>query len=243
MENKLEHLAEFQKVLINYHISEHGKKVLKETRLVLLVAPSAGGRNTVINELLKTGNYHFIISDTTRQPRTNNGVLEKNGREYWFRSENEMLADLRKGEFLEAEIIHGQQVSGISIRDLLKAKDENKIPITDVDIGGISNIINAKPDTIAIVLLPPSFEEWQRRLSSRGRLPNDEYNRRMQTAQTIFYRAIQNSAFNFVINDMVQHAAKQVDDIVQGNPDIKIQTQARKLLKQLNEDITEYLGG
>ncbi len=34
-----------------------------------------------------------------------------------------MLNDLENGKFLEAEIIHAQQVSGISIRELKKADD------------------------------------------------------------------------------------------------------------------------
>ena len=44
-------------------------------------------------------------SATTREPRENNGILEQNGREYFFRDETEMLADIKAGNFLEAEVI------------------------------------------------------------------------------------------------------------------------------------------
>src|SRR5690348_10605533 len=106
--NQLQHQAEFRKALADYRISDAGKKLLRDIRLLLFVAPSATGRNTIIQELVKTGNYHFIVSDTTRQPRMNNGVLEENGREYWFRSEEEMLDEIEHGDFIETAVIHNQ---------------------------------------------------------------------------------------------------------------------------------------
>lgn len=237
MQNNLLRLSEFKEVLSHYHISDASRQILTQTKLVLLVAPSAGGRNTIIQELLKLSDYYFVVSDTTRQPRVNNGVLEKSGQEYWFRTEDEMLYDLKQGKFLEAEIIHGQQVSGISIRELKKAHDNNKIAITDVDIGGISSIIHAKPDTVAIAVLPPSFEEWQRRLSIRGPIEVGEYKRRMQTACKIFEQAASHSKFVFVINDNLDHAVEQINHIAKkGMTDAKKEEQARKLATKLLED-------
>src|SRR5688572_22018689 len=100
MANKLEHLKEFQEILADYHISSSGKKILANTKLALLVGPSSAGRNTIIDALVKTGEYHSIVSDTTRKPRSNNGVTETDGVEYWFRTEEDMLGDLRAGKFL-----------------------------------------------------------------------------------------------------------------------------------------------
>ena len=233
MENQLTNLLEFTDILATYRVSPRALKSLKSVKLVLLVAPSAGGRNTLINKLLTTGRYNFIVSDTTRRPRVNNGVLEQNGREYWFRSEGQVLADLKSGEFLEAEVIHSQQVSGISIRELEKASLDHKISVTDVDIGGIKQILEAKPNVTAIMILPPSFEEWQQRLSARGRLHDDEYNRRMQTAAKIFTEAMTNNDLVFIISDSLEQSAKQVDDIVRGKIDSKVQNKAHKLLKTL----------
>ena len=241
MENHLSHLDEFTDILSGYRVSQRAQKSLKSVKLILLVAPSAGGRNTLINKLLTTGRYNFIISDTTRRPRINNGVLEQNGREYWFRSEEEVLSDLKKGEFLEAEIIHAQQVSGISIRELEKASLDNKISVTDIDIGGIKNIIKAKPDVIAILLLPPSFEEWQRRLNSRGQLHDDEYNRRMQTAVNILTDAKTNKDLIIIISDVLEHSAKQVDDILKGKIDLDVQKKGHELIENLLIKITSTL--
>jgi len=233
MENHLTHLDEFTDILANYQVSARAQQSLKSVKLVLLVAPSAGGRNTLINKLLASGRYNFIVSDTTRRPRINNGILEQNGREYWFRSEEQVLSDLKNGELLEAEVIHSQQVSGISIRELEKASLDQKISVTDVDIGGIKNILKAKPDTVAILVLPPSFEEWQRRLNSRGQLHDSEYIRRMQTAEKIFAESITNKDLVVIISDSVDRSAKQVDGIVNGEVDPKTQDEAHNLIQDL----------
>lgn len=158
--SELRLFSQFEAALRDYHYSDRAKEILAQTKLVLLVGATASGRNTTIRELLKTDRYHFIISDTTRAPRKNNGVMEQNGVEYFFRSEEQMLEEIQNGEFLEAEIIHGRQVSGISIRELEKANQEHRIAINDVDIGGIQNVMALKPDTIPILMLPPSFDIW-----------------------------------------------------------------------------------
>lgn len=232
----------FEAALANYHISDRAKKILDDNKLVLLTGPSSSGRNTIIDFMLGMGSYHFIVSDTTRPPRVNDGVLEQNGREYWFRKEEEMLQDIENGEFLEAELIHGQQVSGISIRELEDAISEHKIAINEVDIGGMQTVLAAKPDTVAIFILPPSFDEWQRRMTARGTMNPDEFKRRMQTAERIFKEAAESSYAKIVINETVTQAAHQIDDIVQGRGiDDASQTRGRQLAKELLEQTRALL--
>jgi guanylate kinase len=212
----LKHHQEFKDVLANYHMSERAKTALEGLHLVLLVAATSTGRNTVINELVKNYDYYFIVSDTTRPPQFRDGKMEESGVQYFFRSEEDMLNDLKAGEFFEAELIHEQQVSGISIRELEKSKNLNKIAITDVDIGGINNALKAKPDIKPIFLLPPSFEEWQNRLTGRGRMTEHEVRNRLRTAEKIFDQGLHNNKFNFVIAEDVPHSAAVINDIVHG---------------------------
>lgn len=238
----LVHRELFKEALANYRISERGQQVLANTKLVLLTAATASGRNTIIDYMLQSGKYHFIVSDTTRQPRINNGVLEQNGREYWFRNEADMLKDIKRGEFLEAELIHDQQVSGISIRELEKARRENKIAINEVDIGGFLAVLQARPTTVAIIILPPSFEEWQRRIAGRGAMSSVEFKRRMETAARIFKVAIQNKQAILVINDTIEGAAQRIDQIThEGIVDTQSQEQGRALAAQLYAQTKELL--
>lgn len=241
MENKLKYLTEFIDLLSRYQTSDHSKQILAGTNLVLMVAPSAAGRNTIIQELLKSGKYHFVVSDTTRHPRENNGNLEHNGREYWFRPEEEVLADVKAGNFLEAAVIHGQQVSGISVRELVRARDEARIAITDIEINGVHNVIQAKPDVKAIFVMPPSFEQWMHRLDGRGTLSMAEKRRRMHSAVKEFKAALKHPYFRFVINDTLDHAVEQINAIAHGKLDRHVETEGRDLAQKLCDETTTWL--
>lgn len=240
--NELKHLDEFKKILANYHVSDESKDILKDTKLMLFAAATSAGRNTIFKELLKTGHYHYIISDTTRKPRVNDGVPEKNGVEYWFKTEEEMLDNLRTGKMLEAAVIHNQQVSGISMDELKKARDENKIAITDIEVVGTDNIEGAKPDTVSLFIIPPSFEEWQRRLKHRGRLELSEYNRRLQSAAKEFKVALAKDYYWIIVNDNLADVVQYVDNIGQGLlPGKETQAKNRAVLQDLLEKTEAYL--
>lgn len=238
----LKYLDEFQTLLQNYTISNATKVVLRQTDLLLLVAPTSSGRNTIIRELIKTGNYHYIVSDTTRKPRINDGILEKNGREYWFRTEEQVLADLRAGRFIEAAIIHNQQVSGISVRELETAHRQGKIGVTDIEIVGVQTIVRIKPDTKAVFVLPPNFEEWQRRIKHRGKMSSQELYRRMQSAYREFMAALDHNYYLFVINDNLLAAVEQINHIARFGQQLpEQQAKGRQLAEQLLIETKSFL--
>jgi guanylate kinase len=232
--NELKHKAEFHKLLDGYRLSDESLLTLSQTKLVLLAAPTSSGRNTIIKQVLKTGDYYFIVSDTTRQPRVNDGVLEQNGVEYWFRKETDVLEDIRDGKYLEAAVIHDQQVSGISVRELQKATDAGKIAITDAEIAGVRNAVHYKHDTIPVFIVPPSFDEWQHRLKHRGHMEPDEFKRRMESAVVEFQDALDNDYYRFVINDTVENAAEQVNRLAKLDEfDTELQVKGRQLIERL----------
>lgn len=241
MENRLEHLDEFNSIIWQYEVSKEGQAILNKTKLVLMLAPSSTGRNTLIKELLKTGEYHYIISDTTRRPRINNGVHEQNGVEYWFRTEAEMLEDLRAGKYLEAEVIHNQQVSGISIRELQQACDKNKYAVTDIDLKGLETVVAAKPDTVPLLILPPSFDEWQKRMNGRGVLNRQEKRRRLETAVRILTAGITHPYFKYIINDHFETSVGKVHKILTNGVVEADQISGKQLIHQLLEDTNSWL--
>ena len=212
---QLQRYDDFARILPNYHISDAGKELLKDIKLTLLVSVTSAGRNAIITELVKTGAYEQIVSHTTRPMRSNNGVMEQDGVEYFFRSEDEFMADLEEGEFLEAEIIHEQQVSGIHLRELRVANDHGKIAVNEVEILGAANIHSVKPDTNVIFVLPPNYQEWMRRLTNRGEMSQDEYLNRLRSAETEIEAAINSDFYSLVINDELDDAVAAVRRIVE----------------------------
>lgn len=238
--NKLKKQKQFDSLLRNYH--PHLDIFSSQYRLVILVSVTGGGRNTIIKELLKTNKYHYLVSDTTRKPRINLGISEVNGREYWFKSEEEFIEGLEKGQYLEAAIIHNQQVSGINISEIENANKDNKIPITDIEIEGAKSLLKKKIEVTAIFLLPPSFKQWMERLDRRGSLGTDEKRRRLNSALKELEYAIKSDSFFFISNDDLKETVEVVDKfITQGDPSICNQEIVREKAKILLQELKSYL--
>jgi len=227
----------FTRVLASYSPSPQQLSVLKQTPFVLLAAPTAAGRNTLIRALLEKDTYYYIVSDTTRPPRSNNGVPEQDGHEYWFKSEEEFLEDLNAGLYLEAAIIHDQQVSGISMREIEKAHQAGKIAITDIDVQGCRTLEKLSDNIIPIFILPPRFETWMERLDRRGVMHEAEKKRRLASAASEIDYALLSGTFTFIINDSLESAVKQLDAIVQKNDDITLQQEAIMHARQLLHEL------
>lgn len=238
----LQHLHEFEKALKYYNPSLEIIDLLKVMQLVLLVAPSAAGRNTLIKNLIMTGRYYFIISDTTRSPRINNGVPERNGVEYWFKSEEEFLLGIKHGFYIEAAVIHRQQVSGISLQELRRAKDSGMVAITDIDIQGCDNIKSLSDTTIPVFVLPPNFDEWMHRLDGRGAMEPAEKRRRLESAAEEIQLALERAYFKFVINWDLRLTVEEIHEhIISKNFGTAEQISARNHAKQLLADLHDYL--
>lgn len=239
---KLDKLEEFKSVLKDYMPSKESIDILQDTKFILLVGPTAAGRNTLINILLDTNRYHFVVSDTTRKKRYNSGVLEKNGLEYWFKSENDVLQGLKEGLYLEAAIIHNQQVSGISVDELIKAHNIGKIPINEIEVVGASKINSYSSNALFIFLLPPTFDVWMDRLRNRGEVDEEEVKRRLISAQNEIAEALNQDFYQFVINNEIHEAAQAVDELANGRrPDPEKQQKGRNHAEQLALDVQLYL--
>jgi guanylate kinase len=241
--NELKHSAEFRSVLTGYNLSPAALDILKQTHLVLLDGPTSSGRNTIINGLVETGDFYHIVSDTTRHIREKNGrPIEKNGREYWFRSEADVLDGLRRGQYMEAAVIHNQQVSGCSISELSKALAAKKIAVKDIEPAGARTIHDLKPDATIIFVLPPSFEVWMQRLLGRGGIPVEELRRRLESARAELTAALANDYYTFVINDKIDDTITAVHVIAKfGQLSPLAQRHGRQLAEKLKKVTEKHL--
>lgn len=238
----LQHKKEFEDAIANLHVSERAQKALARARMVALSGVAGGGRNTVINYLVEHyPQFQFMISDTTRPPKLRNGVMEKHGVNYYFRTEEEMLHDIRAGEFIEAEIIHNQQVSGTSVREIERATDAGKIAVNDFEYLGAQNIHTIKPDAIIIGLVPPSYDEWIHRLRNREEMSEQEFLNRMETARSVLRNMLDKPYFRLVINDTVERCAADVVDVVVGTYNSAKEERAREVAEQLLNRVSEEL--
>lgn len=223
----------FKKVLKDYAPSTEARQLLANMPLVILQGISGSGRNTLIDYLVQDGTFHQILSDTTRPPKLRNGIMERNGVQYYFRDEESFLDDLQKGLFLEAELIHDQQVSGISIRELMRAVDSGRTPINEVAREGVISIRQSKPDTTFIFVVPPSYEIWLERLANREIMSEQELANRKHSAISEIETAFAAPDFHFVVNDEVSHAAVLIKQLASGQENKDEDIHARSIAEDI----------
>ncbi len=196
-------MTDTERLISEYTPNEAGVELLRDTELVLLVGITGAGKNTVLNELVKTGEYHDLITTITREPRYNNGILEQDGVEYYFVSEERAIQLLEAGEYVEVSPVHGR-IYGVTVDEVRKAHDAGKMAIADIDVQGVSKYKKLSDNVSAIFLVPPSYEEWQRRV--RLRYPDEEsfledWPNRRESAVMELEKALTAPYYHFVINE------------------------------------------
>ena len=197
-------------------------RLVRDTKLLLIAGIVGGGKNTVINELLKDNDhYHQIVSHTTRALRINHGIKEKDGIDYHFVTLARAEKLLEEQAFIEAKYVHGN-VYGTSAAELRVAHEQGKVAITDIDVQGVTEYLDIKPDTHAVFLLPPSVDTWLSRLSRRyGSLDEhaDEIAKRFQTAHDEITHIMADKRFILVVNDDLGTTVERISQIVAGDRD------------------------
>ena len=232
-------------VVSNYKMSNTARDLVKSTDIILLVGVAGAGKDTIKKRLILTGDYVDIVSHTTRSPRVNTGIQEIDGVDYHFVDIAQIAAMLKHEEFIEAKYVHGT-VYGTSIDAVKKAHDTKKIAITDIDVQGVAEYKKISQHVRAIFILPPSYEEWQRRLLKRygqaGADPAD-LEKRMHTAIAELEEALSKPYYHYVVNENLDEAVEAVDSIARHNDefttiDTSFRVWAEKLLADLRAGLT-----
>lgn len=242
MTNQLKHLDLLTKLIDNYKVPPAAAEHLDSLKLALLVATTSSGRNTLINKMTQRGDYRFLISDTTRSPRVNDGVAEKNGVNYWFISESEAIDKLKSDQYMEVSLVHDQQVSGVTLDELAKATSSNKIAIKDIDYQGADKIYALKPDTKLFFILPPSMSEWMKRIKGRGHMDSTEMRRRLMSARKELRHVIQAKHYLFVINQDIDSTIDKINSMLHGSAAAEMEQQAGlALAQQLYQELDQLV--
>lgn len=236
--------ADVQSALANYRPSPATVDLVKHTPILLLVGVSGAGKDTIKQQLLATGEYRHIVSHTTRAPRENSGELEQDGVDYNFISKEKAVEMLHAGEFVEANKYSGN-IYGTSVAEIRAAHDEGKIAVTDLEVQGVAVYKQISSSVIAVFVLPPNYEEWQRRLRSRygekGADPAD-IEKRMRTAIAELQEALDKPYYHFVVNENIDEAVKAVNSIAHHHDEFTtIDESFRVWAERLLEDLQKGL--
>jgi guanylate kinase len=133
--------------------------------LLVVSAPSGAGKSTLVNAVLAIDpKLRLSVSYTTRAPRAG----EVDGREYHFVDAAAFQAMTDKGDFLESARVHGN-LYGTSRRWIEDTRARDLDIVLEIDWQGARQMRRIFPDAVTVFILPPSLEELERRLRSRGK--------------------------------------------------------------------------
>jgi len=176
-------------------------------KIAIISSPSGGGKTTICKKLLtptrKKQSWQFSLSYTTRKKRAS----EKNGREYFFVSDDEFKNLVKKNFFAEHCLVHRYRY-GTPRKPLEKVIKSGGVMILDVDYQGALKIKKAFPHAITIFILPPSISDLKKRLIRRGTETKEQLKIRFENAKK---EIRQYSKFEYlVINKQLDKAVKEV---------------------------------
>jgi len=150
----------------------------------------------------------LAVSATTRERRP----AERNGREYWFLTDEEFDRRVRGGAFLEHVTHAWGAKAGTLLSEIDRIQGEGKVPLLDLETEGALRVQDEVPGAVTIFVKAPSFAELERRLRERATESAGEIGVRLAVARRQL--ALEGRFDHVIVNDELERAVGEVEEIV-----------------------------
>lgn len=185
--------------------------------LITFIGPSGVGKTEILNQINKIDPDLLCkaISATTRNIRSG----EINGEDMHFKTKDEFLELIEKGKFMEFNTYAGDYY-GTSFSSILPLIDSGKKVIKIIDVNGLKSVKDSKlmegKTHISIFINAPSKNERERRIRTRGILPEEEIKDRISIGddELKFFENNKRYFDHFIINDNLSEATKKILEII-----------------------------
>lgn len=148
--------------------------------IFVVTAPSGTGKTTLLKALMAADpKLRFSISYTTRPPRPG----EITGKDYFFVSPGEFARLRDEGKLAEWVEQFGYGY-GTSKEWIVQALESGRDLVFDLDTRGARALKESFPQGTLIFIIPPDFQELERRLKGRGDMDPQELARRLEQGRT-----------------------------------------------------------
>ena len=180
---------------------------MSKGRLFVISGASGVGKSTVLSRVMQQhGNIRFSVSATTRLPREG----EQEGVSYYFVTKERFAQMIANDEFLEYDN-HMENYYGTPKRQLEEKLAQGDV-LLDIDPNGAFQVREKRPDAVLIFIAPPSVEELERRLRSRGDTEEAQIQVRLNRVK---WEVQQSEKYNYVVvNEQVETCADKILEII-----------------------------
>lgn len=180
-------------------------------KMIVICAPSGTGKSTLLSRLKSDiPELVWSVSCTTRPIRSG----EEHGKDYYFIKPESFEKQIADQEFIEWAKVHSNYY-GTSKRFVNEGLEKNWKMLFDLDVQGADAMKKLYGDQAQVIFIePPSVEELEKRLLTRGTDSTEVIRERVSNAR----KELENKHKydHLVLNDDVDRAYQKLKSVVEG---------------------------
>ncbi len=207
--------------------------------LTTVTGPAGVGKNTVMTG---TG-LPIVVSETTRDPRENDGVMEQHGVEYYFRGgELEVVhADIATGQYVQWAPGPNDNIYG-SRNEAYPAEGPALIDVVARAVPDIRKLGKNFHTVESAYVVAESFDAWMQRFKGRGEIKPEDFHSRLEEAHSSLEFGLDDEEMHFILNRDKDEAAKNLRLLAERHEDFAVEAVAKNCGHAILRGLSAELG-